>query len=66
LKDAGKKYGQVLQDKEAVNTLEKTGLFSKEDLEFMREGIHKHENVIIENKDALVKKIRQGYEKLSK
>jgi hypothetical protein len=66
LKEAGKKYGQILQDKEAVNALEKTGIFNKEDLEFMREGIHKHEKVILENKDALVQKIREGYEKLSK
>ena len=57
-------YKQMLEEKDAVSSLEKSNLFSDEDIKLMKEGLKKHETQLLSNKEELIKKIHASYTSL--
>jgi len=49
--------------KETIDNLENSKLFSKEDIEYMKTELRKQETILIENKDDLIKKIKENLDK---
>jgi hypothetical protein len=51
-----KRQDQHIEEDKVISSLKSSGLFSQEDIDLMKEGLHKQEQELIKNKDELVKK----------
>jgi hypothetical protein len=55
------KYRTMLEEKDLINKLENSKIFSKDDIKTMRDGISQHETSLLAYKKMLVSKFKSAY-----